>query len=907
MQCYNGELPTSHLKVEETLANPRLSRSLFLYLDWLRTRWIGLRQNQKLAVLLFLAFIALTSYKVTHGPALTLSVEYSCESSNSFQVFYDTGDGYVLKDSYLTFANATPKGAFKTIRIPLPHKPILNLRMDPGDSEGIFRFRRVVILRGDSPRLTFTPADLVPRNHIANKSVEGRVSTFTTVGRAYDPEISLHLDRPFSTARIKGKEVIPFVLVGELICWALLTLAFRQQEFLLRQITQTRHIARTVHRRAEDLAQALSVPGFLSFDVPSIWFYSGCLLCFLFATIAGFNSSAVSLYGSLFHYAPPEHQLIGEAHPIRSDEWSFETPIILNEALKANPFQIDNSYPGNHDVSLIANAPVWHFTTIFRPQLWAFFLLRLEYAYAYYWQFKALFVLTGVFTFLLLVTQNSRWSCVGALWYFFSPCTQWTYSWPSALPEMAGLMCLTTVLGCYLTIGQRPRSLVLAAVVFTSCAVNLAMCAYLPHLIPYAWLSIFTILAWFAFAYRHIFQKASAVWRAATLGVAILIVGAVGLDLFYELQFAIVSIGKTAYPGVRRFAGGSLGLEAFTSHFLAWTESEVHFPKNLANVCESAGFLWLAPVTLFAMKGLQLSRKQRIFLVALWLHFLLLFGWLVFPFPTSAGHLFGLDLAGGTRLLPALGLSNIAIVCVCMSAQNAPGLRQGAQIFRRALPAVSVLGVVFLVFVVLHLTNQILLLPFSSYEIGLGTLATTILVMLVVKVKRKWLAAALLIPQALLFGFVNPIQRGLASITESPFFTYVQAHPELKRATWLVYSQSFFLSGFVAAAGCDVYSGIKYLPDVDHFPLFESSGLPITALNRDAAVVALAVPPQTKPSIEVPMPFTMVWHISPIDPLLRKMGIKYFAFDHKPDGDVLPKLTPLTEWPEAGIWLYKAK
>src|SRR5438067_1700659 len=75
-------------------------------------------------------------------------------------------------------------------------------------------------------------------------------------------------------------------------------------------------------------------------------------------------------------------------------------------------------------------------------------------AYACYWQIKGLLLLTGTFSLLLLLTRSSLAAALGSLWYFFSAYTQWTYSWPTLLPEIMGLFGWMVCLSVYLTVGR---------------------------------------------------------------------------------------------------------------------------------------------------------------------------------------------------------------------------------------------------------------------------------------------------------------------------------------------------------------------------------------------------------------------------------------------------------------------
>jgi hypothetical protein len=48
------------------------------------------------------------------------------------------------------------------------------------------------------------------------------------------------------------------------------------------------------------------------------------------------------------------------------------------------------------------------------------------------------------------------------------------------------------------------------------------------------------------------------------------------------------------------------------------------------------------------------------------------------------------------------------------------------------------------------------------------------------------------------------------------------------------------------------------------------------------------------------------WHVSPFDPLVRNLGIRYFAFTEEPPGKVASRLTALSGGPVGTLWLYRA-
>jgi len=425
-------------------------------------------------------------------------------------------------------------------------------------------------------------------------------------------------------------------------------------------------------------------------------------------------------------------------------------------------------------------------------------------------------------------------------------------------------------------------------------------------MVPLFWLGICVFVAWCIARRQTILNREMIALRTWGTAAAVVFLAVVGFLLYRDLRVVVIATARTVYPGARLIPPGSFPLNLLTSHLFQWTEVEGHLPKPLGNICEAAGFFWLAPVTLFLLARLKPLRLQLASLTALWIYFFIIFSELALPFPKYLARLLVLDRTGGTRVLPGLGLANIAIVAVFLSACCA-GESQAVR--AKVISWIGqVSGVCFASFCVLYLTNVSLGFYFSWSEIVIALSITTVVVVLLLQRKRWALALALVVPQALVFGGVNPIQRGLNEVTQSPLYTFVRAHRELLNGKWLVYSANGeVISGYMTMIGCDVYTGVKYLPDLDHFTLFVANGLPLEALNRDSLVTALPLPENTKPSVEVPGPNLLVWRISPTDPVLKGIGIKYFAFDERPSKAIAGSLVPLAKEPVSGLWLYRYK
>ena len=858
-------------------------------------------QLKKIGLAFVVCSVTVAVCVLTRHEDVQLTMELSSSVRSTAQVFFDNGAGYREVDSRTAAVDSTSLGDFRALTFQVPGG-IESLRFDPLMTTGRFIVRDVH-LRARHASVPIDPRQLTVGNQIASRIVAGGGVAFSTTPGANDPILLFDAAVTSELNHLSGRRGVLLFLI-----WmAALTVIATVAVLLYEPISSGRLVwakLRTVHARFDAAAKRLSAPGFIPFDSYALWFYAACGVMFLAASLADLNGSSSGMYSSVYGHGARTRPLIGKPRAVRSDEWAYLTPDMLNQSLRADRFKTSNSEIGNHSVSLTGNIPVWHISTLFRPQFWPFFVLRVDYAYAFNWQFKGFILLTGVFTWLLLITGSTAWAITGSLWFFFSPFTQWSYSWPSALPEMIGSICLAVVLACFLTIGRNGMALALGSAGLALCCINFAMCAYPPHLIPLFWLAVFFCAAWCVSHRELIFTRTAVGRRAAALGMAAVVIGAIGALLFSELREAIVAVSNTAYPGKRAFAAGTYPIFELGSHFLQWTENEQRIPAVLGNICEGSGFLWLAPVTLLCLHRMRLSPAQKAYCASLWLALCFLLAWLVLPVPARLGALFGLQETGGARILPAVGLGNIGIVTLCMASLRDVKRSEAVRWLRWA--GCAALGWVVML-IALRATNQRLGLFFSQREVALAALAAGILVSFIVSARKLALALALIVPQAALFGWVNPVERGLPAFTSSGLYVFVRHHPELLQGKWLAFSDSVVNSGFIAATGCDVYTGLRYLPDIDHSGLFAAYHYDVQALNRSGFLTAHLRKGDEPSRIEVPLPHIAQWDVSPADPIVKELGIKYFAFDQPIPPALGPDLIALSPGAVDGFWLYRLR
>ncbi len=853
--------------------------------------------EQRLALLFAALSLASVAYTFSRPPQLHLTLEMAASAPSAAQLFYDIGNGFNQTDSDTVPISTGSLSSFQTLSFPLPEKTLLRLRFDPLTTAGSIVIRNIAIRNRNAIVTAFAPSQVTAFNQIANRIERQSEVEFATLPGANDPGLTLSFPKPIDLHAVAaGQNLRQLALINlAFLCIFCALLAAKRK--ILALAGKSLNVINRLNARLNQLAETFPRDSFLKIDAPALGIYFGLAVLFLAACLLDLNGSSAGMY-RVYGNGPNAKILIGSPKPTRVDEWAYSTPDVFNQYFRADRFAFQDSVLGSHNIALAGNVPVKHISALFRPQLWSFFVLPVSYAFSVYWQAKSLLLVAGVFTLLLLVTRSSPWALVGALWYFFSPFMQWSFSWPTGLPEMVGSLCIGLVCFCYLTVGQSRKWLALSAGGLACSGINFAMCAYPPHLIPLAWAGLLLAGAWCLSNRDSILTANQLTPRVAALLLSFTVILAVGFIVFRDLKPAINAVAETLYPGRRVLAGGNLPIWGLVSHFLPWTETENHFPAALRNICEGSGFLWLAPLTLFCLPSLQLSSFQKAALISLWICFLMLFCWCAFPMPAIFGSLTGLDRCAGSRTLPALGLANVAIVALTMAC-----LKRGVTWVGWQWAILTAAFVFFLA--AFWATNDQLNKFFSPPVLAADALFAAFLGMLLITGKSRQLALSLLIPQALAFGFINPVEIGMREFTRSNFNRFVQSHREMLQGKWLVYSDTPVRSGFVAEAGCEVYTGTRYIPDIDHFALFAARGLDLNTFNRLGYLDAHPIAPGEPTRFIQVNPIIVKWEIAPTDPLLTQIGIRFVTFDSQPQPNWTKGLTPVNSAPIDGLWIYQ--
>ena len=840
---------------------------------------------------------------VNRQPAAELAIQVQSSSPLRINAYFDKGRG--LNDRQTASGVVPANSPLQPIYLFLPTGKIRLIRLDLIGMNGPVEITSAIVQRPHT-HLSLHRFDLT---HIA---VSSDTASLTTIGSVVDvttkqPSASAKLFlncNPRLRIAYSARQIFTSRFYRITSLWLLVATLFfvvnRWPGPLWRRVSYPFvRIDSLFANWSERFKFSLVLP----LDRTALWFYTICFALFASLAAAGLHGSSIRFYGWMYGYSQVRDlPLLGTPKGTRVDEWNYHTPAILNQLLRPDPFATDSSQFGRDKAALFANIPTRHWTEWFRPQFWIFHFLPPSAAFAFYWQTKGLLLLTGTFSFLLLLTRSSIASALSALWYFFSTHIQWCYSWPSLLPEMVGLFCWVICLAAYMTVGRSRWRLALAASVCTVFAVDFALCAYPPHQFPLVLFGL-AVAGWWLLAHWDQIGSAQASLPRILALSGCCLSSALILGLFYaDARVGFGELARTIYPGQRSVAGGSVSSAQMLSHFMDFWKSERSYPSELGNICEAAGFIWLAPATLLFFPRSGVTRRTRLANLFLWLTFIVLAAWMLLPIPAAIGKILLLDRVVPHRCLPALGLVNVAIVATCLS--SLPPQQRSSPVgwVRKLTPY---LAVFILLLGALIYMNHVYHRFFTFFELCSAAAYVTFLALCLSNNWRWSLATAFLLPAVATTALVNPVDRGFDVILQSSLLRKIKQQPELRNGRWLVFSEGFTLPGFFSACGLDLVNGLKLIPALDELARFDPAKNYASIINRSCYLIAHVNSEVGQCEFTSPNIGVVTWKLHPLDPKLREIGVKYLAFDSPPPPSTQERLKLVFKEEVSHIWAYE--
>jgi len=605
------------------------------------------------------------------------------------------------------------------------------------------------------------------------------------------------------------------------------------------------------------------------------WGWLGVAIAFFVCVFLKLNGSSVGIWTELLNDPkPPPGLLLFVPKGVRADEWHGWTPAALSQSRQTPRFPTENVTLGGGRAPLLMSVPVAYYTTIFRPQLWGFFLFDFEHGFSFYWCIKIFGLLIASGWFLREIGVRDRSIVLlGALWIFFSGYVQWWFSSPAMLPEMVATWAVCT--GCGIRFFKQTGTLKTVATfgAFVFCGINFVLCMYPPYQIPLILLMLAVVAgAYFARRFDEGFD-----WLRGLIligaGVSAIIV--LLAPFWIDVRSTLELVAHTDYPGSRRSFGGGLSFFQLFSGVVGFFQTEDTVPAGFDNVVEASNFYPLWPAVICAVLFARWRKIAPVspLIIALAVFLVSLNLYCLVPFPRWLLRITLLEFAPERRVILAIGLANIFLCCLFLDEYK-------TRIFSKWNSVVVTL--IFFLALAGLLWTAGLFRPgffFGSWQLGAAVaINLLILTLLFCAENCRWSLVTLVFFLTLSNAGVNPIMRGLAPLLKSEAF---QAVEETRRkdpdGKWIVF-HDFNLAQMVIATGAPVLNGNKIIPDFSFWHQLDPDGVGAPVYNRYANIECELNEDSSAASARPFHHDSYILFLPPELPALREIGCRYFLF-----------------------------
>jgi hypothetical protein len=296
--------------------------------------------------------------------------------------------------------------------------------------------------------------------------------------------------------------------------------------------------------------------------------------------------------------------------------------------------------------------------------------------------------------------------------------------------------------------------------------------------------------------------------------VCVIVTAAVVTWLWWRDVAGVIRItSQMSYPGQVRSTGGEIRWNELLAPFLEFSMTQERFPIALGDVCQAAGFLFLAPLLAAAAFRDWLRHRNLDRIVLLQLGLIAGALWFMMAgIPTWLARSSGWDYVYSSRAVLLLGVATtVALVRSLAQSRNTPALTSN--------PRWLFGGLTLLLVGILYQTNVCL----SHFETVATVISTALFFALLCACFWRGLVAVtwilLLIPQLYACALINPIARGLPGLTESPLLHWLaEAKARQPKTKWIVVGDTLraeMLPELLKAAGIDVLGGVRCNPDYE--------------------------------------------------------------------------------------------
>jgi hypothetical protein len=126
------------------------------------------------------------------------------------------------------------------------------------------------------------------------------------------------------------------------------------------------------------------------------------LIVLITFTAAKVNGSSIGYFNTVLFKDQQKNNglIVGHPQPIRSDELETNTPLTVAQTKAGFPL-INKNIGNGQDMAVVSDVPYKSWSELFIPQNWSFFVLPVDYAFAFKWWFIGFFMMLCCYLFCL--------------------------------------------------------------------------------------------------------------------------------------------------------------------------------------------------------------------------------------------------------------------------------------------------------------------------------------------------------------------------------------------------------------------------------------------------------------------------------------------------------------------------
>lgn len=575
----------------------------------------------------------------------------------------------------------------------------------------------------------------------------------------------------------------------------------------------------------------VNIINFYNYIFDKRWIVAAVILLFL--VVNKYNGDSLSLYDNSIQtgigseYIKP---IIGDARPVRTDEWVVSNPAKLGVLNSSGIFEkyntatrgtetINASFNMHFGLSMLASKP-WNM---------AYAILPLEYAYSFAWYVPIILsFMVSIEMGMILSNKNKLLSVLCGILLGCSPWYNW-WGFPTYIISAQGCI----VCANYYLFSDKTWKKVLCiaglALSFSMFVTNL----YPAWQVPIGYLFA-AILIWFL---AQNIEQIKKFGKEDIICISLMVImsGILIIAYLFDIREYTAVIMDTVYPGERRnFGGGYLAKLFYYFQAVAYPFIEI------GNASEASGVISLFPLPLiFALYVLIKKKGKDLFLICLCTVSILLTIYAIIPIPEWLANVSLLSYSIGARVADIVGWSMVYLLIRVLS------YNEEMRRIPHEIGTTLIAGCIFIAFIFCQ-TSYSNYLP-SKLSVILFVIYIIISMCLFITSNRRCLNKGIIVLAiiGMISGVtVRPLSKGLDSIYSKPVAQkIIEIVEQDSEGKWIATSN--IPSGFLTACGAPTITFVNTYPNMELWSRLDKEKQYEHIYNRYAHVTLALTEEQT--------------------------------------------------------------